>query len=260
MLGNSHLIRSQMTGLRWGLGIENQFQNQILRSGIGYQFLCAHILFLGGEKGLLKMYLSESLNHSFKRFIQKHWFIQYEMSQSWASHWIIHSTDSIKTLIHPVTKRVNLERSHWIIHSRDSFKNTNSSSNETSQSWVSHWIIHSRDSFKQHWFIRNGTSQSWAESLIIHSRDSFKNTDSSSNDTRQSWASHWIFIQEIHSKTLIHPVMIDRQSWVSHWINSFKRFIQKTLIHPVMKRVNLEWVTESLIQEIGFKNTDASSN
>ncbi len=48
-----------------------------------YQCLCAHLLFLAGEKRRLWMYLS--LNHSFKSTDSS----SNETSKSWVSHWII---------------------------------------------------------------------------------------------------------------------------------------------------------------------------
>jgi len=90
-------------------------------------------------------HLSESMNHSFKRFVQKHWFIQSWNKWSiyeWVNESLIQEICS-KTLIHPVMKQVKyLWLSYWIINSRDLFKNTDSSSHETSEVFMSELLNH----------------------------------------------------------------------------------------------------------------------
>jgi len=119
-----------------------------------------------------EIFISESLNLSFKRFGQNHWFILYQwviesfiqeirsktqihpvMKQAKSlsvSHWIIHSRYSVKILIYPVMKQMkSLSVCHWIIHSRDLVKIADSSSNKASEIFISESLNHSFKRFGQ---------------------------------------------------------------------------------------------------------------
>ncbi len=149
-------------------------------------------------------------------------------SESWVSHWIIHSRDSFKKhwFIH-VMKRVESWVSHWIIHSRDSFKNTDSSSNETSQSeWVIESLIEEIHSKTLIHPVMKRVNLEWVIESFIQEICS-KNTDSSSNETSESWVSHWIIHSRDSFKNTDSSSNETSESWVSSLNHSFKRFVQK---------------------------------
>ncbi len=104
--------------------------------------------------------MSESLNHSFHRFVQNSGSFRNNL---WVSHWIIHSTDSFKTVVPSGTNHEwviesfipPIRSKQWFIQEQIMSESLNHSFNRFVQnsglfrnkSWVSHWIIHSTDSF-----------------------------------------------------------------------------------------------------------------
>ncbi len=124
----------------------------------------------------------EEIIESFTQTIlQNSWFI-YKWSKwlcFWINHWIIHSNDSSKQLIHLQMKQVTVFLNKSLNHSlKRFFKITDSFTNEASDCvfeeiiesftqtilqnswfiykwskwlcfWINHWIIHSNDLFKK---------------------------------------------------------------------------------------------------------------
>ncbi len=166
--------------------------------------------------------MSESLNHSFNQFIQTHWLIQEQNNwlsfewiiesfiqpihsnaliqeqnnwlSLWVNHWIIHSTNLLKTLIDLRTKQMTLiHRFIQMIHSRTLI--------DSRSLWVNHWIIHSTNLFK--------TSRS-------ETTDSF-------------WVTYWLIHKIICSETRIDSGTKQLTVFMSESLNhSFNRFVQNT--------------------------------
>ncbi len=164
---------------------------------------------------LVTVFLNESLNHSLKRFLQNSWFI-YKWSEwlcFWMNHWIIHSNDSSKQLIHLQMKQVTVFlkkslnhslkrflqnswfiykwskwlcfwRNHWIIHSNDSFKTADSFTNEQVTVFLKKSLIIHSTILQNSWFIYKWSKWLcfWRNHWIIHSNDSFKTADSFTNE------------------------------------------------------------------------------
>ncbi len=156
-------------------------------------------------------FMSESLNHSFKRFIQTWWFIQKRIKWLFYERVIesfiqndsfkpadlfrnessdcfyerviesfiqtIHSNLMIYSEMNQVTV---LWASHWIIHSNDSFKPADLFGNESSDCFMSESLNHSFKTIHSNLLIYSETNQVtvlWASHWIIHSNDSFKPAD-----------------------------------------------------------------------------------
>ncbi len=154
----------------------------------------------------MSVFISESLNHSFNRFIQSADSFRNQSSDClWVSHWIIHLIDSFNNT-DSFRKKLNFCLYKWVtesfiqrlIQSTDSFRNQSSDC-----LWVSHWIIH----------------------LI----DSFNNTDSfrkKLNVCLYKWVTESL-IQQIHSKRWFIQESIKWLSLSQSLNHSLGRFVQQ---------------------------------
>ncbi len=160
-----------------------------------------------------KTFMSESLNHSLKRFIQTHWFIQEEnMSESLnhslkrfiQTHWFIQEENMSESLNHSLKRFI---QSHWFIQEENMYERVIESLTQTIHSntlvhtgrkhvWASHWITHSNDSFKHIGSYRNKTCMS--ESLN-HSLKRFIQTEVFKFTSTEVWIVELIWFVEVWS-------------------------------------------------------------
>ncbi len=189
-----------------------------------------------------KTCMSESLNHSLKRFIQTHWFIQEENMYERVIESLTQTIHS-NTLVHTGIKHV--WASHWITHSNDSFKHIGSYRKKTC---MSESLNHSLKRFIQtHWY-RKKTCMS--ESLN-HSLKRFIQTHRFIQEENMYERVIESLTQTIHSNTLVHTGR--KHVWASHWIthsnDSFKHIgsyrkktcMSESLNHSLKRFIQTHW-------------------
>ncbi len=216
------------------------------------------------------VFLKKSLNHSLKRFfktadsstneasdcvfeeiiesftqtiLQNSWFI-YKWSKwlcFWINHWIIHSNNSSKQLIHLQMKQVTVFLNKSLNHSLKRF-------------------------LQNSWFIYKWSKSlsQWAIHWIIHSNDSFKTADSFTNEASDCVFEEIIesFTQMIHSKQLIHLQMKQVPVSMSNSLNhSLKWFIQNSWFIYKWSKWLCFWRNHWIIHSNdSFKTADSFTN